>query len=130
VAVSNQTKDSDPDKGLEKEKFEIPPPSTEEESGAMALPKESQLISFGDRMTYTFSHGKEVGSIHFDRGRGEIFYKGHNIRNMDLEEWQMQVMEQLRRILDADEQGKQFADSYGHTLDKIILEKKNAFRKI
>jgi len=77
-------------------------------------------------MTYTFAFGQEVGSVHFDRGRGEIFYKGHNIRNMDLEPWQMQVLEQLRQILHKDEQWSRFAEPYGRVLDKMILEKNAA----
>jgi hypothetical protein len=89
------------------------------------LPSDSQLISFGDRFTFTFAQGREVGSVHFDRGRGEIFYKGHNIRNMDLEDWQMQVLEGLRKTLMHDEQGKEFAADYARTLDKIILERKS-----
>lgn len=88
------------------------------------LPADSQLISFGDRFTFTFAQGREVGSIHFDRGRGEIFYKGHNVRNMEMEEWQMQILEGLRRTLQQDEQGKEFADDYGRTLDKIAMEKR------
>lgn len=88
------------------------------------LPADSQLISFGDRFTFTFAQGREVGSIHFDRGRGEIFYKGHNIRNMELEEWQMQILEGLRKTLEQDAQGKTFAADYAHTLDKMTMEKK------
>lgn len=83
-----------------------------------------QIISFGERITYVFSQGKEVGSVHFDRGRMEIFYKGHNIRNMELEDWQMEVLTGLRHILANDTHGKSFAPSYGKTLDKILLEKK------
>lgn len=86
-------------------------------------PAESQLISFGDRMTYVFAFGKEVASIHFDKGRGEIFYKGHNIRNMDIEEWQMQLLEKLRSLLASEERGREFVEAYGRTLDKIVLEK-------
>lgn len=93
----------------------------------MGLP-ENQLVSFGERITYTFAYGRDVGSVHFDRGRGEIFYKGHNVRNMDLEEWQMQVLEGLRKILATQEQGHRFAESYGKTLDKIVLEKKNSLK--
>lgn len=84
----------------------------------------TQLISFGDRITYVFSHGKEVGSVHFDRGRGEIFYKGHNIRNMELEDWQLEIVSDLKPILSADPQGKHFSNAYGKTLEKILLEKK------
>lgn len=87
------------------------------------MPKDHQLISFGDRLTYTFAYGTEVGSIHYDRGRSEIFFKGHNIRNMEVEEWQWQMMEALRKLLDTDEKGKPYAASYAHTLDKVILEK-------
>jgi len=88
------------------------------------LPADSQLISFGDRFTFTFAQGREVGSIHFDRGRGEIFYKGHNIRNMDLEEWQMQILEGLRKTLEQDAQGKAFAEDYARSLDKMTMEKR------
>ena len=88
------------------------------------LLRERQLVSFGERVTYTFVAGKEVGSIHFDRRRGEIFYKGHNVCNMEPEEWQYQEMEKLRQILSADEACREFAPSYGKTLDKIIMEKR------
>ena len=87
------------------------------------LPEDSHLVSFGDRFTFTFAYGHEVGSIHFDRARGEIFYKGHNIRNMELEDWQMKIFENLRKNLSADEQGRRFAEDYGRVLDKVILEK-------
>jgi uncharacterized protein (DUF2267 family) len=43
---------------------------------------------------------------------------------MDLEEWQMQVLEGLRERLPQDEQGKTFAADYARTLDKMLLEKK------
>ncbi len=102
----------------------VPVPGQAEDAWK-GLPSDSQLVSFGERFTFTFAHGREVGSIHFDRGRGEIFYKGHNVRNMDLEEWQMQVLEGLRKTLAHDEQGKAFADDYARTLDKVIWEKRH-----
>ena len=105
------------------------PPAPVEKSASedlwKGLPDDSQLISFGERFTFTFAQGREVGSIHFDRSRGEIFYKGHNIRNMDMEEWQMQILEGLRQTLHHDEQGKAFAADYARTLDKVTLEKRN-----
>lgn len=102
-----------------------PPQAPQSHDAWQGLPADSQLISFGDRFTFTFAQGREVGSIHFDRRRGEIFYKGHNIRNMDLEEWQMQVLEGLRNTLMHDEQGKNFAADYAHALDKITMERRN-----
>ncbi|HEX5037744.1 MAG TPA: hypothetical protein VFX30_11345 [bacterium] len=121
ATTKNMTTDKTAAKGM---------PAAAVEKGASedawkGLPADSQLISFGERFTFTFAQGREVGSIHFDRGRGEIFYKGHNIRNMDLEDWQMQVLEGLRKTLTHDEQGKAFAQDYARTLDKIVMEKKN-----
>ena len=81
----------------------VPPALGEERYRVADFPHQTQLVSFGERVTYTFAAGKEVGSIHFDRGRGEIFFKGHNVRNLDLEEWQHQEMEKLRQILAQDE---------------------------
>lgn len=85
----------------------------------------AQLISFGDRVTYTFPYGKEIGSIHFDKARREIFFKGHNIRNLDLEERHHQMLETMRKVLQEKEEGKDFAQDYAQTLDKVIMEKKN-----
>ena len=92
------------------------------------LPKDGQIVFLGDRLTFTFAHGTEVGSIHFDKARGEIFYKGHNIRNIDPEPWQWQVMEELRKRLSSDGAGndqlKLFAETYGRVLDKVIIERR------
>jgi len=88
-----------------------------------SIPQGARLASFGERVTYTFVQGKEVGSVHFDRTRGEIFLKGHNIRHMELEAPQMQVLEEMRLILQRDPQARHFAESYGAVLDKIIIEK-------
>jgi hypothetical protein len=85
---------------------------------------QAHLVSFGERVTYTFAYGHEVGSVHFDRNRGEIFFKGHNIRNMDVEPWQWQLFDQLRAVLKNDAESSRFADAYGRTLDKLIAEKR------
>lgn len=122
--MSNHANKSASSQELERKKV---PESTlrKEPSGLVSL-RESQLVAFGERITYVFSLGKEVGSIHFDKGRGEIFFKGHNIRNMDLEEWQMQMLEKMRSILVSHEKGRGFAESYARILDKIIVEKKSS----
>lgn len=85
---------------------------------------ESQLVSFGERITYTFLNEEEVVSVHFDRMRGEIFYKGHNIRHMDLEPQQMNALEKMRLKLIKDPGGKRFSEPYARLLDRLILEKK------
>lgn len=81
-----------------------------------------QLVGFHGRLTYVFAHEQDVGSIHFDRIKGEIFYKGHNIRHMTLEPWQWEVLESLRGMLHRGARYREFAVPYATTLDKIVLE--------
>ena len=116
--MSIETKDLGTEKGAEKA---VPRPSPYPK--LPMLPTESRLVTFGDRVTYTFACGKEVGSIHYDRTRHEIFYKGHNIRHMELEEWQLQMLEKFRLVLQGEEKVRTFAETYGQTLDKVVLEK-------
>ena len=104
---------------------EKPSPSPSESAAPI---EHKQLVSFGERVTYTFSYSKEIGSIHYDRTRGEIFFKGHNILHMDLEPWQMQMLEEMRNVLRSDQRTKRFAEPYGKNLDKITLEKNKAHR--
>lgn len=112
-----QIKKNDPDTNPYKEAPQVSP--SEE-----ASLRDKRLVSLGGRVTYTFSHDQEIGSIHFDRAKNEIFYKGHNIRNMDLAEWQMQVLEEFRGVL-KNSREHHFYESYARLLDKIILEKQN-----
>jgi len=46
--------------------------------------KEAKLFSTGDRATLTFFSSEGVASIHYDLKRNEIFYRGHNVKNMTL----------------------------------------------
>lgn len=103
------------------QKGPTPPPGPERPSPLSSI---NQLIGFGEKITYTFMHDKEVGSIHFDQARGEIYYKGHNLRHMDVEPEHLKMLEQMRVVLKSDPNGKRFAEAYGQTLDKLILKKK------
>lgn len=47
-------------------------------------PYDGQLLARRDRATYTFLSHKEVVILHYDRGRDEIFYNGHNLRHLHL----------------------------------------------
>lgn len=85
---------------------------------------DSMLATYKNRVTCTFILGKEVASIHFDKSRGEIFFKGHNLNNMHPTQQQCEVLMGLIDILKKDEQGKIFADSYEMTLNKYLTFKK------
>ncbi|QQR79919.1 MAG: hypothetical protein IPJ69_11325 [Deltaproteobacteria bacterium] len=85
--------------------------------------QDSQWVTFGSRVTFTFAFGDDVGSVHFDRSRGEIFFKGHNIRNLELEEWQWQILEKMRNVLTSHPKLRNFINPYSRLLEKIVLEK-------
>lgn len=83
---------------------------------------DSLLAVFKDHFTYTFIMGREVASIHFDRGRGEIFFRGRNIRNMELDVKQKQVLNGLKLVLNGDKRGEVFLKDYDATLGRILAD--------
>jgi hypothetical protein len=84
---------------------------------------DSILAVFKDRFTYTFILNDEVSSIHFDRNRGEIFFKGHNINYMELSVPQRTALVSMEEILEADDQGKKLSASYAATLSRLLADK-------
>ncbi|MFH1873971.1 MAG: hypothetical protein ABH859_02155 [Pseudomonadota bacterium] len=90
------------------------------EKGKVAT--DSMLAAYQNRFTYTFIMNDEVASIHFDRLRGEIFYKGHNINNLKLTPAQIQALKDLKQILAKEEKGKPFFSDYDATLAKCLAD--------
>lgn len=84
---------------------------------------DSMLAVYKDRATYTFIFEDEVASIHFDRIRGEIFFKGHNIRNLELSEKHMLALSDMEQVLREDEEGQGFCKDYEATLAKLLADK-------
>lgn len=83
---------------------------------------DSMLAVYKDRFTYTFILEREVASIHFDRAKGEIFFKGHNVKNMKLKEGQIGALEGIKAILMQDERAKELLPDYEATLGKILAD--------
>ncbi|MBI2091785.1 MAG: hypothetical protein HYT75_02150 [Deltaproteobacteria bacterium] len=85
-------------------------------------PVDSMLAVYHDRLTYTFILDKEVASIHYDRAKGEIFFKGHNICDRELKEHEIKALKSLPEILMNDEQGKLFYNDYLATLSHALAD--------
>lgn len=83
---------------------------------------DSMLAVYRERLTYTFVMEKEVASIHFDKARQEIFFSGHNIKNMQLTPAQMKILKDLQAVLAADEQGKLLFNDYVATLGHLLAD--------
>ena len=84
---------------------------------------DSMLAIYKDRFTYTFIMNDEVASIHYDHRRGEIFFKGHNIKHLDLNQAQIGALQALRWLLEEDEQGRDFLAEYLATLERVFADK-------
>lgn len=85
---------------------------------------DSMLAVYKDCLTYTFILDREVASVHFDRLRGEIFFKGHNIRNIELTNKQLEALNDLKAVLAKDNRGRPFLSDYNATLDRYLADKK------
>lgn len=85
---------------------------------------DSMLALYRGRLTYTFILDREVASIHYDHDREEIFFKGHNIRNMEITGRQRQALMDLGEILRAKEDARHFYADYEATLARILADKK------
>ena len=84
---------------------------------------DSMLAVYRDRLTYTFILDKEVASIHFDKNRREIYFKGHNVQNMELAPQQIKALRNLQGIISEDEQGKLLFNDYVATLGHCLADK-------
>ncbi|MBI4365408.1 MAG: hypothetical protein HY543_01165 [Deltaproteobacteria bacterium] len=86
-------------------------------------PSDSMLAVYKDRFTYTFIFQEEVASIHFDPVRKEIYFKGHNIRYMDLTDRHVEALLSLVEVLLQDREAKTFAVPYRETLARLLADK-------
>ena len=69
------------------------PPTT---SQAKPIPVPlGQIMGNHERITYTYCHNQEVGCVHFDVLRGEIYLNGHNARTMTLTKAQWNILEEF-----------------------------------
>ncbi len=82
-----------------------------------------QWLSFEDRVTYTYANEHEVGSLHFDSGRGEIFFKGHNARNMELENWHWELLEKMSQVLQSNRKLRAYSPFYERAFQKMKHER-------
>ncbi|MFH1830209.1 MAG: hypothetical protein ABH871_05485 [Pseudomonadota bacterium] len=84
---------------------------------------DSVIAIYKDRLTYTFIMNEEVASIHFDRSKGEIFFRGHNISHMDLGAQERKSLISLIGVLEEVEGGTEFLSAYSATLDRVLADK-------
>lgn len=85
-------------------------------------PLDSMLAVYKEKITYTFILEEEVASIHFDRSRGEIFFKGHNIRHLTLTEPQRMALYQMQEVMAEDPRASALISDYAATLARALAD--------
>lgn len=85
---------------------------------------DSMLAVYRERVTYTFILEDEVASIHYDKQRGEIFFRGHNIRNLELTKPQLNALYQMKEVMAGDSRSRPLVSNYSATLDRLLADNK------
>lgn len=81
--------------------------------------REARLFATPERATLTFYQGSQVASIHFDKKRQEIFFRGHNVKNMTLTEEQWMALRQFTQYLREHQVDREMIQSYEECLEQI-----------
>lgn len=78
---------------------------------------DGKMFYTSDRVTYTFVDKKEVVSLHFDKNRQAIFYRGHNIINLSLTDEQKNHLGRFAKEMEKDPQTRALAADYSKALE-------------
>lgn len=101
----------------------IPSSPGRESSRDLNYFREARLFLGKNRATLTFYAGSEVASIHYDMLRDEIFYKGHNVKNMTLTDGQWVSLEKFGDYLSQDAHSHELMQAYQNCLEQLLLRR-------
>ena len=82
--------------------------------------REGKLFSSPERLTLTFFMGDQVASIHFDLSRREIFFKGHNVKNMTLTQDQWIALKNFSKLIKKEDCPPNIIQAYEDCLGQIL----------
>ena len=84
--------------------------------------REARLFLGKDRATLTFYVDQEVASIHYDLIRDEIFYRGHNVKNMTMSQTQWESLRKFAEYLGDDPRADRLRDAYKSCLEHLMTD--------
>lgn len=82
--------------------------------------REARLFLGKDRATLTFYVEQEVASIHYDMIRDEVFYRGHNVKNMTMSQEKWDLLQKFSQYLDHDPRAESLVRSYRTCLEHLM----------
>jgi len=65
-----------------------------------------------ERVTYTFLDHEEVITLHYDKNRKELFYKGHQVTNLTITTKEKEHIEKFLQALKNHPEAKNFIDDF------------------
>src|SRR5262245_5838281 len=77
---------------------------------------DGKLFFSPDKVTYTFLRDEELISLHFDKKKRTLFFKGHNMAHMSLDPQQLHDLEQFHQELAKNPKTKNFAPAFEQVL--------------
>lgn len=101
------------------------PASSQGETGNSSDPaafREAKLFLGKDRATLTFFLEEEVASIHYDKLRDEIFYRGHNVKNMTMDPRHWLALEKFGDYLEDDPRSTGLRRAYRRCLEHLRMD--------
>ncbi|KAB2842492.1 hypothetical protein F9K50_01910 [bacterium] len=84
--------------------------------------REARLFLAKDRATLTFYVDQEVASIHYDLIRDEIFYRGHNVKNMTMTQEQWVSLRKFSEYLAQDPRAERLHLAYRACLERLMTD--------
>ncbi|MCP5468062.1 MAG: hypothetical protein H7A32_02195 [Deltaproteobacteria bacterium] len=82
--------------------------------------QEAQLFINQDRATLTFYVNNKVASIHFDKNKGEIYYKGQSLRHTRINPKQEVYLKKFGKYLKKQKVSEDFLRQYEWTLSHYL----------
>lgn len=83
---------------------------------------DGKMFQSNDKLTYTFVTHSEVISLHFDRIKKTIFYKGHNIANINLGPDQLMHLGLFEKEIAKQPNLHEFQETFSQILDSYTKE--------
>ena len=107
---------------MQAQKSSSPLASASQEAGKISdseVFREAKLFLGKDRATLTFFLEEEVASIHYDMLRDEIFYRGHNVKNMTMDPRHWLALEKFGEYLADDPRSGSLRKAYRRCLEHL-----------
>jgi hypothetical protein len=82
--------------------------------------KSPYLSASMDRLTYTYRYSNEVMSLHFDKNKGEIFHRGHNLHNIGVTGTIAEQLLNFQKVIEQSKYRKSFLKEYIAAIEKLL----------